>query len=211
MKKFRLKVCGITRPPDAALCAELGADMIGLIFYRRSPRFVSQAKAREIVSSLPPVVNKVGVFVDEKIDRVLQVAERLRLDFVQLHGSEPAGEVAHLQKHGYKVIKSLHVRVKADYRQVLASRADLCLLDNRIDRLAGGTGQAFDWSLRPPRRISNLVLAGGITIDNVRRGVEQFDPVVVDVNSGVEDSPGVKSADRLRAFFEECDRIRYGY
>jgi phosphoribosylanthranilate isomerase len=210
MKKFRIKVCGITRPEDADLVARLGGDMVGFIFYTRSPRFVSKQQALKILAVLPPVVARVGVFVANGIDRILRGAERLHLDYVQLHGEVAPSQIVQVQKEGYRVIRSFSIRERADYNPVLASLADLCLLDHQTDQLPGGTGQAFDWSLRPPRKIPNLMLAGGITVKNVRRGVKLFDPMVIDVNSGVESTPGTKSAAKLRRFFKECDRLRYG-
>lgn len=210
MNRFRVKVCGMTRPNDAALAARLGADLIGMIFYRKSQRFVSQKAARAIRSALPSVVARVGVFVDEEITSVLRVADKLKLDYVQLHGREPPAHVAKLQREGFRVIKAFAIRTRDDYRTVATSRADLCLLDHRTEKLVGGTGETFDWSIRSKRKIDNLVLAGGIGVDNVARGVELFAPLVVDVNSGVETRPGIKSSKRLRAFMAECDRIRYG-
>lgn len=210
MKRFRVKVCGITRPKDARLAVELGADMIGMIFYRRSPRFINQKLAGQIVRAIPPVVSWVGVFVDEPIEKMLRLADRLCLDCVQLHGNESAECVSRLQQEGYRVIKAFRIRRQKDYQRVVQSRADLCLLDHATEHQKGGTGVAFDWRIRPKRKIGNLVLAGGISADNVARGVKLFDPVMVDVNSGVESKPGVKSTARLKAFFAECDRIRYG-
>ena len=210
MKRFRVKVCGLTRPQDAHLASELGVDMIGLIFYRRSPRFVTRRLAGGIVRTLPPTVARVGVFVDESLEKILLLADRLRLDYIQLHGDEPAGHITGLQKRGYRVIKAFAIQSRKDYQAVEQCRADLRLLDHRTRTMAGGTGQAFDWALRPRRKLKNLVLAGGINTDNVADGVRLFDPLVVDVSSGVESGPGIKSAAKLKAFLAECDRIRYG-
>lgn len=210
MKQFRVKVCGITRPGDALLAAELGADLIGLIFYRKSPRYVSQRLAAELIRALPPTVSRVGLFVDEPIDKVLRVASALRFDYVQLHGHEPVSDITKLQRAGFRVIKAFSISQRNDFIAVENSKADLRLVDHRTINLPGGTGVPFDWSMKPRRKIANLMLAGGINVDNVARGVELFDPIVVDVNSGVESKPGVKSKARLKAFFAECDRLRYG-
>jgi len=210
MKRIRVKVCGITRPSDALLATELGADMIGLIFYRKSSRWVTQTQARRIIAELPPIVSRVGVYVDEDIDTILRRASKLHLDFIQLHGREPKSYITRLQREGLKVIRSFSVKKRSDYRDVVASRADLCLLDNSTDAKLGGTGSTFDWTLIPPRKIPNLVLAGGINADNVSKGVKLFGPLVVDVNSGVEMRPGEKSRAKLKRFFEKCDRMRYG-
>lgn len=210
MKQFQVKVCGITRPGDALLAAELGADLIGLIFYRKSPRWVSQRLAAELIRALPPTVSRVGLFVDESVDKMLRVASALRLDYVQLHGNEAVSDITKLQQAGFRVIKAFSISHRDDFVAVENSKADLRLVDHKTINLPGGTGVPFDWSLKPRRKIANLMLAGGISIDNLARGVELFSPMVVDVNSGVESKPGVKSKARLKAFFAECDRLRYG-
>jgi phosphoribosylanthranilate isomerase len=201
MNRFRVKVCGVTRPRDALLAAELGADLIGLIFYSRSPRSVTVARATQIVRGLPPVVQRVGVFVDEPVEKMLKIGRRLRLDFIQLHGRESNKTVEHLQREGFGVIKAFSISSAKDYAQVVRSTADLCLLDHCTEYQPGGTGE---------RKFENLVLAGGIDVDNLAEGVRLFDPLVVDVNSGVESRPGIKSPSKLKAFIAECDRIRYG-
>jgi phosphoribosylanthranilate isomerase len=209
MTKFKVKVCGITRPADAQLASRLGADMIGMIFYKKSPRCVTLKQARDIIAVLPPVVDRVGVFVNEDFQKMLRIAGQLRLDYVQLSGDEPARMIAAIRKHGLKVIKSYQVVSASDYDELFRSRADLVMLDNRTESAYGGTGRTFDWGCKPPRLISNLVLAGGITAENVATGVELFRPLVVDVNSGVESSAGIKSADKLKQFFNQCDKLRY--
>jgi phosphoribosylanthranilate isomerase len=210
MKRFRIKVCGITRPVDADRVAELGGDMIGLIFHRPSPRFVTIAKAREISRAGSPILDKVGVFVDEEIETILKVAEKVRLSTVQLHGNEPARNIARLQREGFKVIKAIGIKDRNAFAIVDRCRADLVLLDRISADQRGGSGKTFDWSIRPKKKIRNLVLAGGINSDNVAEGVKLFDPLVVDVNSGVESKPGFKSAKKLNTFFAVCDRLRYG-
>jgi len=210
MNHFKIKVCGITRPEDASLVAELGGDMIGLIFYRRSPRAVTIAQARAVVAAIPPTVSRVGVFVGDSVALILRRAEQLNLDYAQLHGEYRATDVTKLKVAGLRVIQVFQIVSASDYRSVTSSRADLILLDNAAPGLQGGTGEAFDWTLKPPRSIKNLVLAGGINAGNVEQGVRTFNPLVVDVNSGVESQPGVKSSRKLRQFFTECNRIRYG-
>ena len=210
MKRFQIKVCGITRPADADKVIELGGNMIGLIFHLPSPRFVTISKAREISGAASPVLDRVGVFVDERIDTVLRIAEKVRLSVIQLHGNEPAKHIARLQREGFKVIRAFGIRDRDDFAKADRSRADLVLLDRISVDQPGGSGMRFDWSLRPKKKIRNLMLAGGITVDNVAEGVKLFDPLVVDVNSGVESSPGIKSAKKLKVFFAVCDRLRYG-
>jgi len=207
---FKIKVCGITRERDALTAVSLGADMIGMIFYRRSPRWVPQAMAMEIRKSLPATVRAVGVFVEHDVDQIARIAGRLKFDFVQLHGKYTTGDVRRLQSFGLNVIHVHHIGSATDYAAVYRDRADLVLLDNRSAGAVGGTGQRFDWGIKPPRRIPKLVLAGGLSADNVEEGVRRFRPLVVDVNSGVETSPGIKSAAKLKRFFEVCKGLRYG-
>lgn len=210
MRRFKVKVCGITRRLDADRVAELGGDMIGFVFYRRSPRFVTQTQARQISLDAAPTLDRVGVFVDEKIDTVLRMSEKVRLSWVQLHGNEPASHISKLQKAGYRVIKAFSVTSPDGFKKLERSRADMVMIDRITANRPGGSGLTFDWSLRPRKRIPNLILAGGVTVRNLARGMSLYDPLVVDVNSGVESSPGVKSARKLRQFFAACDQLRYG-
>lgn len=210
MKHFYIKVCGITRVKDALLAAELGVDMVGMIFYGRSPRWVSFKQAKKIVERLPPTIDRVGVFVNENIDKVLKAAADLKLDYVQLHGNETSKDVVLIKRHGYRVIKAYKLSSKADYAKLYSSKANLVLVDNVTAEKRGGTGQRFDWSLTPPKKIKNLMLAGGISVDNIEEGVRIFHPLVIDVNSGVEAKPGTKSEVKLKRFFDKCNLLRYG-
>ncbi|MDF1545889.1 MAG: phosphoribosylanthranilate isomerase [bacterium] len=210
MNKFRVKVCGMTRPGDAQLAARLGADLVGMIFYRKSARFINLSQADQIVAAIPATVGTVGVFVDEKVERILRIARRLRLGFVQLHGAESVRTVRQLQREGLKVIMSYSPRSRSDWIRVRKSGADLRLVDNRTDHAYGGTGRTFDWSMRPKERIDNLIVAGGIGVHNFREAVELFAPCALDINSTVETRPGIKSRKRLTEFFENCNKVRYG-
>ncbi len=210
MNRFKVKVCGITRPADALLAWECGADLIGMIFYRPSPRYVSSANAQQLVRGLPPTLERVGVFVNESVDTVLRIAERLRLDYIQLSGNEAESSIVKIQRERYKVIKAFHIQKREDYHDLLHSMADICLLDSRSDGKFGGTGQTFDWSLQPPKKLRNLMLGGGIDANNVAEGIRVFAPLIVDVNSGVESKPGEKSPQKMEKFFDRIDEIRYG-
>lgn len=210
MKRFQVKVCGMTRPVDAELAVKLGADLIGLIFYSGSPRDLTMKRAKEITGVLPPTVDRVGVFVDADLNQILKTADKLRLDYVQLHGKVSASTIKSIGQQKIKVIQAYSIKSKSDWTSLSNSKADLILVDNSTANLPGGTGQQFDWSLKPDRRIDNLLLAGGINADNVAKGVRAFQPLIVDVNSGVERSPGLKSPTKLKQFFAVCDRIRYG-
>lgn len=208
MTSFRVKVCGITRPEDALVAAELGADLIGMIFYRRSPRFVQPHQAEAIINKLSQAVARVGVFVDEPVLPLLELADRLRLDYVQLHGNESDDQIDQVRRAGFEVIKAFRILGLADWENLFLSHADLVLVDNATAELKGGTGRTFDWSIEPPRPVTNLVLSGGLTVDNIEDGIARFDPVILDVNSGVESAPGIKSKPKLIEFIGKCDRIR---
>ena len=210
MKHFQIKVCGITCEKDALLAARLGADMLGFIFYRKSPRYISAAAAKKIIEKIPSTIDRVGVFVDADLNTLLKTASRLKLDYLQLHGTTSNTMIKKLQKSGHRVISAFHIASKADYQKLLACSADIVQLDNSTISKPGGTGQRFDWNIRPKQIAANLMLSGGISADNVLEGLRIFSPVIVDVNSGVETSPGIKSEKKLKHFFNICNRIRYG-
>lgn len=203
----RVKICGITTPEDGLIAARAGADAIGLVFWARSPRHVNPGRAREISRALPPFVLRVGVFVDATADEIHQATEAARLDVLQLHGSEPPEVFDDLPRRGVKAL-----RVGPDFDAVRAQsyegRAAGLLLDTHAKSAPGGTGETFDWSIARELRahVSYLVLAGGLTPDNVARAITEVRPDAVDVSSGVESAPGRKDADKVRAFIEAVRR-----
>ena len=210
MSTFQIKVCGITRPQDAALAASLGADMIGMIFYRKSPRFVSRQQALTVIRELPITVDKVGVFVNETIENMMKAVEKLELQWVQIHGGVDRMAIKQLQRRGVRVIEAFGVDDGTRWTDLARSRADLILADNASKETWGGTGKSFDWAKARGALPKNLALAGGIDDQNVARAVQTFKQLLVDVNSGVESSPGAKSKPKLKKFFETCDKLRYG-
>ena len=210
MKHFQIKVCGITRPGDALLAARLGVDMLGFIFYNKSPRYISATAAKKIIEKIPSTIDRVGVFVDADLDTLLKTAGRLKLDYVQLHGKTTNSMIKKLKTSGLRVIQAFHIESKSDYKRAAASIADILQLDNSATDKPGGTGQRFDWNISPKPIIPNLMLSGGISADNVLEGIRIFSPIIVDVNSGVEISPGNKSEKKLKQFFSICNKIRYG-
>lgn len=191
-----IKVCGLTSPADAIVCADAGVDMLGLNFSPQSPRCVTLTAARAIVSALRGRVKFVGVFVNQEREFVQATADELTLDAVQLHGDESSDYMQALRVP--QLIKAL--RVQSSAPQVPAS--DAILLDTWNERQRGGTGETFDWSiaiaLRP--QIKHLILAGGLTPENVGAAIEAVRPDAVDVCSGVEDAPGRKSALKVQRF-----------
>lgn len=196
-----VKVCGITSPQDGRAAAAAGAAAIGLVFWAKSPRAVDVRTAREIANSLPPFVLRVGVFVDEAPHVMARIADSVGLDLLQLHGDEPPEAIASLPRRALK-----SVAVGSDFRpeQALryAGQAAGVLLDTKDAALPGGTGRAFDWSVVAGlrERLGYLVLAGGLTSENVAEAIRVVRPDAVDVSSGVESAPGRKDPDKLRAF-----------
>ena len=199
MPVVRSKICGITRVEDALAAAEAGADAIGLVFYARSPRAVSVQQARAIVAALPPFVTTVGLFVNASRCELNEILEAVPLDLLQFHGDETAVDCA-----GYHrpYIKALRVRPGEDIRARCADypQAAGILLDTFVPGVPGGTGEAFDWSLVPENPGCPIILAGGLTPDNVAAAVRQVRPWAVDVSGGVEARKGVKDAEKVRAF-----------
>ncbi len=203
-----VKICGLTCIEDAVACAELGADWVGLNFHPPSPRSVDPAAAAAILAVLPRHVTAVGVFVDRPAAEVAELADRLGLDVVQLHGQEPPEDLAVLAR--FRVIRAFRLRTTDGWTIVsdFLARAEALncpphgvLIDAYVPGLPGGTGMTIDLSLldKAPA-LPRLILAGGLTAENVGERVERFRPWMVNVASGVESTPGRKDAARIAAF-----------
>lgn len=195
---MRVKICGITRPEDAQAAADAGADAIGLVF-AESPRRIPPEQAAHILAVLPPFVTPVALFVNETADRIRAICRDLGLRTVQLHGDEPPELAAELGD--LCVLKAFRIGSRDDLHAAEGYPAAAYLLDSRVPGRQGGTGTTFDWALlqdiawdRP------VILAGGLTPDNVVEGIRQVQPYGVDTSSGVESEPGIKDAARVRAF-----------
>lgn len=187
MRDVRVKICGITRPVDAAAAEAAGADAIGLMFVAESPRVIGMALAREISQAVGPLVTRVGVFRDAPVEQVLETAADLRLGAVQLHGSETPEYVERVRQR-VPVIRALSFRGQT--RAKLESESADALL---LDGLRPGSGKTFDWEAAGHLcGLPRLILAGGLDVENVATGVRRLRPYGVDVSSGVEQSPGIK-------------------
>jgi len=199
----RIKICGITTPADGEHAVEAGAWAIGMVFWPDSPRAVSLSAAAEIAAPLRRRAELVGVFVNATLDEVVGTAEAVGLTWIQLHGDEgPSFCEAVARRAGVKVLKAARVRAKADLQAIDAFRnVDAHLLDAYRAGEPGGTGEVFDWGLATERRSDlPLVLAGGLTAENVVAGIAQTRPWAVDVSSGVEAAPGIKDPEKVEAF-----------
>jgi phosphoribosylanthranilate isomerase len=198
----RVKICGITNLEDAFLTAELGADALGFIFYLKSPRQVAPETAREIIAQLPPFVATVGVFVDEAAAVVQDLADRVGLDWVQLHGQEPPDYCRSLKR---RVIKGFRIKDVSSLEalELYRDAVQAFLLDTYKKGQVGGTGESFDWHLaREAKQYGRIILAGGLNPENVARAIAAARPQAVDAASGTEAAPGKKDPAKLKAFFE---------
>ena len=204
--RIRAKICGITSVRDATVAASAGCDAIGLNFYRGSPRCIEVPVARDIVASLPPFVTPVGIFLDAEPRRIEKILDQVPLGLLQFHGDEPA---AACERFGVPYTKTVSVREPVDVTSLERAygSAGGFLLDTFDPVARGGIGRPFDWSLWPEAATKPLVLAGGLTPDNVFDAIRRLRPYGVDVSSGVEDGEkGVKSPAKVRAFMGEVRR-----
>jgi phosphoribosylanthranilate isomerase len=204
--RTRIKICGITRPEDAQRAALLGADAIGLVFYPPSPRAVTPDLARAIVADLPPFVCVVGLFVDMPVKDIQGILAEVCIDLLQFHGDELPEDCRRL---GKPYIKAIRMRLGVDLAEY-ARRYEDCLgllLDAYDEGSAGGTGQTFDWSRVSGGLKKPIILAGGLTPDNVASAIEQVRPYAVDVSSGVEAAKGIKDAAKMAAFIERVRQV----
>ncbi|PIQ97423.1 MAG: phosphoribosylanthranilate isomerase [Nitrospinae bacterium CG11_big_fil_rev_8_21_14_0_20_56_8] len=194
----RVKICGMTRLEDAQLAVLRGADAVGFIFFKSSTRHIAPAEAKKIIAQLPPLVQTVGVFVNETADRVNRIADTCRLDAVQLHGEESPAFCRRIRK---KVIKAIRVKDLESLHSMEDYNVSAFLLDSYSDKEQGGTGKTFDWNLvHRAKKLGTIIMAGGLTPSNVHQAVRQVRPFGVDVCSGVEKSPGIKDPAKIDAF-----------
>ena len=212
--RTRVKICGITRPADARLAAQLGADALGLVFYAGSKRAVSIEQAQQIRAVVPAFVSLVGLFVNPTQKQVESVLADVHLDCVQFHGDETPAFCA---SFGVPYVKALRMAPSlgtADDVLTLIEQyatASGILLDAWDPLQAGGTGKQFDWSLAAQcvqQSELPIILAGGLEAGNAALAIDQVRPWALDLSSGVESEPGLKDPQRLTAFFDEVNRVR---
>lgn len=204
----RVKVCGITNLEDALVAAAAGADALGFNFWPQSPRYIEPQRAAEIVEQLPPLTMPVGIFVNEKPARVKSLAARTGVRGVQLHGDETPETAKAVATDGLAVFKALCVGQRFKPQQLKAyDGVAAFLLDADVKGKRGGTGKTFDWKrARAARRYGRVILAGGLTVENVAEAVRQAQPYGVDVCTGVETQPGRKDHVLVREFIRQAKR-----
>lgn len=206
MKRTRVKICGITNTDDALYCADVGVDAIGLVFYERSPRNVAITQAQEILRSLPPFMSVAGLFMNPEASFVEHVIHNIMLNVLQFHGQESA---AFCEAYGRPYIKAIAMGdEQMDFNQFIGkySKAQALLLDSHKAGTTGGSGKTFDWLKIPGHVDKPLILAGGLTPDNVKAGIQKVHPYAVDCSSGVESGPGIKNHEKIRQFLANVER-----
>lgn len=199
----KVKICGITSKDDAFKAIKYGADALGFVFCKKSPRYVSPSRARNIIEILPPFISIAGVFVDERIGAMAEIATFCGLTAVQLHGEEDHHYCHRLKRYNLRIIKAFRVDEAFDFRHVGKFDVDALLFDTYQEKLFGGTGKAFNWHLLKGAGVKgNVILSGGLTSENVAEGIQMIKPYAVDVSSGVEASPGIKDHKKMEAFIQ---------
>ena len=199
MPYTRVKICGITRTEDALHAAAEGVDAIGLVFYEKSPRFVTSAQAADICKKLPAFVTTVALFKDAEADEIRRVLAEVPIDLLQFHGSESAG---FCRQFGKPYIKALGMVGESAAPKQVEEYHDArgLLLDGHAPGAAGGTGQSFEWDMIPDDLEYPLILAGGLGVNNVAEAIRTVRPYAVDISSGVESEKGIKDAAKVTAF-----------
>lgn len=209
--RIRIKMCGTTSKRDADVAVELGVDALGFIFAERSPRYVRPDIAASLIDDLPPFISRVGVFVDAGLDKVKEIVRRTGLTQVQLHGKESAEFCQELKKwnRSLSVCKAFlvgHESSGPDTSPYLGS-IDCLLFDTYVKGMDGGTGRTFDWGVLTGLNFNlPMILAGGLNPGNVAEAIKSTTPYAIDVNSGVEDSPGIKNHDLLTQLVDHVRR-----
>lgn len=197
----RIKCCGMTRVDDALLAAQWGADAIGVIFTARSKRRVDLAQAKAICAALPPFVSTVALFMDDDAQLVREVMQEVQPDILQFHGQESD---SWCRQFGHRYLKAIAMGAGVAALEQLRAYPGAAglLLDGHGLGEAGGSGKSFDWSLMPQDLAQPLILAGGLTAENVGHAIRTARPWAVDVSSGIESSPGIKDSTKMHAFIE---------
>ena len=204
---MKIKICGIRSLDDALLAANLGADAIGFILYEKSKRYITPNETKEIIKHLPPFITKVGVFVNEGLGYINQVVEETNLTSVQLHGDEPPNLVGSIR---VPVIKAFRIHDNFDFNNLHLYKNCYYLLDTFDPNNFGGTGKKFNWDRIPQNLISKIILAGGITQDDLQIIKDEISPYAIDVSSSIEIEPGKKDEAKMKLLFGKLREIR-GY
>lgn len=204
--RTRIKICGITRVEDAVAAVQAGADAIGLVFYAKSPRAVSAAQAQAILAALAPFVSSVGLFLDARTESVEHILQSVPLDLLQFHGDECPADCSVFNRPYIKAVPMAGATQVAAYIATYPEARGF-LLDSHAPGAAGGTGERFDWARVPKDLARPLILAGGLSPENVADALRQTRVYGVDVSSGVEARPGIKDPAKMADFINEVRRV----
>lgn len=201
----KIKICGITNIEDAQAAVKYGADALGFVFYKKSSRYVEIESAQEIISLLPPFISAVGVFVNETFENIEKLLGKCSINILQFHGDEDEN---FCNKFNIKVIKSIRIKDENSIKKMKEYKVSAFLLDSFSENMPGGTGKSFDWDLAvKAKNYGKIILAGGLTLENVKDAVLKVKPYAVDVSSSVETKPGKKDHEKMRRFIEEVKGI----
>lgn len=201
--RVRIKICGITNLDDALAAVDFGADALGFVFFRGSPRFISCKDAAAIIKNLPSFITTIGVFVDEKPKEIKKITDSTGIDVIQLHGNEPP-EMCNLSR---RIIKAIRVKSLESLDPLIYYRdmVSVFLLDTFTPNVFGGTGQIFNWDIAvEAKQFGRIILSGGLTPDNISNAVTRVKPYGVDVSSGVESEKGKKDHKKMKLFIERA-------
>ncbi len=202
---MKVKVCGITNFEDALLCEACGADAVGFIFYNKSKRYIKPETTREIIKSLSPFTMKVGVFVDENVENINRIASEIKLNAIQLSGNESPENSS---KIILPVIKGFRIKEDFDFSIIDRYKNTAYLLDAFSSEEFGGTGKKFTWDLIPAYLKNKIILAGGVSVDNIENIFRKIQPAAVDLSSSLEKAPGIKDKEKVVNFFEKFNLLR---
>ena len=203
----KVKICGITNYEDAINAVNLGADYLGFNFYKKSPRCIEKSKANNIIAKLPKNVKIVGVFVNERIDKIRDAVDFCNLDIVQLSGNENTKFISELKKilnKKIKIIKTFRIKNQNGVNGIKKNMADYMMLDAFKKGIYGGTGTKFNWKIAKHINKKNLFLSGGLNPSNIKTAIKIANPYAVDVCSGVEKSHRKKDFEKIKKFIESA-------
>ena len=202
---MKIKICGITNTEDALAAESFGADAVGFIFYKKSKRYVSPEQAEHITKTLSLFTTKVGVFVDESFEFINKISKQSGINVVQLHGEENLNIIKSIS---LPVIKTFRVDDNFDYSKLNQYQEYSILLDAYSENNYGGTGNKFNWEKIPSEMKNKIILAGGITSDNIAFIYKNINPAAVDLSSSLEITPGTKDKNKMKKFFNKVNLLR---
>lgn len=204
-----IKVCGITRLEDAIQAIENGATAIGFIFHKKSPRYINIQQAKTISENIKAPIKRVGVFVNASTQTIQETVLTCKLDVIQLHGDETPNDCNLFTKN--TLIKALTIKTEDDIEsiQLFKNKVEKILLDTYDAHMRGGTGKTFNWDLFNKAKVFNcpLILAGGLNKDNIKEAIVKTNPDGIDISSGLEIEPGIKSKKKIKEFFNEINNL----